>query len=212
MGSKVGAMKVAAKRIGVTIEEYQQRIEQGLKWCHTCRRWVERDGFHIDKSRGDGLATVCKSCRASDDPYASLRGRVSTFKGMRHTDDAKQKMSLARKGKPSKRLGVPHTIETRKKISVVTRERTPRGEECHSYKDGKLSERRDQRFSMQYKRWRFDVFSRDNFTCQRCGDARGGNLHAHHLKPFADYPELRFDVSNGVTLCEACHKLEHGKA
>lgn len=212
MGSKIGVMKIAAKRIGVTIEEYQQQIEQGLKWCHSCRQWVERNGFHVDNSRGDGLAAICKTCRAVDDPFASLRGRESPFKGKHHTDEAKRLMSIARQGKPSKRLGKKHTTETRRKISEITRERTPRGEECHSYKDGKLSERRDQRFSMQYKRWRFDVFSRDNFTCQRCGDARGGNLHAHHIKPFADFPELRFDVSNGVTLCEECHKREHGKA
>lgn len=138
---------------------------------------------------------------------------VSPLKGKRMSEESRKKMSeSARKRTDNHRRGTKHTIETRKKISAATRERTPRGEECHSYKDGKLSERRDQRFSMQYKRWRFDVFSRDNFTCQRCGDARGGNLHAHHIKPFADYPELRFDISNGVTLCEVCHKREHGKA
>jgi len=118
-------------------------------------------------------------------------------------------MSAAAKSRPSNRVGRQHSPETRALISLKTRERTPRGSDCHSFKDGRLVERRGDRFSAAYKRWRFDVFSRDKFTCQRCGDSRGGNLHAHHLKSFADHPELRFEVSNGLTLCEGCHKKEH---
>ena len=91
----------------------------------------------------------------------------------------------------------------------MLRERSKKGSDSHSFKDGKLEERRGQRFSIEYKRWRFDVFSRDKFTCQKCGYNKGGNLNAHHIKTFAEYPELRFDINNGITYCEPCHKLEH---
>jgi len=53
--------------------------------------------------------------------------------------------------------------------------------------------------------WRAAVFHRDDYTCQKCGH-RGGRLNAHHIKPYATHPELRFDVSNGITLCVDCHK------
>ena len=67
---------------------------------------------------------------------------------------------------------------------------------------------RDYRQSKEYKEWRSAVFNRDGFKCQVCGKV-GGKLNAHHIKAFKDYPSLRFDVENGVTLCERCHRELH---
>ena len=64
------------------------------------------------------------------------------------------------------------------------------------------------RSSHEYRIWRLSVYERDDFTCQECGQ-RGGKLNAHHIKPWATTPDLRFDTSNGVTLCEDCHKKKH---
>jgi 5-methylcytosine-specific restriction endonuclease McrA len=60
------------------------------------------------------------------------------------------------------------------------------------------------RNSYEYRAWRISVLARDNMTCQECG-ATGTRMHAHHLKSFRQYPDLRFDVGNGRTLCGACH-------
>lgn len=61
------------------------------------------------------------------------------------------------------------------------------------------------RGSARYREWRTAVFERDDYTCQECGE-RGGALQADHIKPFAFYPELRFDLDNGRTLCVPCHR------
>jgi len=61
------------------------------------------------------------------------------------------------------------------------------------------------RGSVEYKVWRKAVFERDNYTCVNCGK-RGVELNADHIKQFAYYPELRFELSNGRTLCVPCHK------
>lgn len=61
------------------------------------------------------------------------------------------------------------------------------------------------RKSIAYRAWRTAVFERDDYTCQFCGK-RGGRLNADHIKPFAEFPALRFEISNGRTLCEPCHR------
>jgi 5-methylcytosine-specific restriction endonuclease McrA len=60
------------------------------------------------------------------------------------------------------------------------------------------------RYSPEAEMWRKSVFKRDDYTCSEC-KVRGTYLEAHHIKPFAYFPELRFDLSNGITLCRVCH-------
>jgi 5-methylcytosine-specific restriction endonuclease McrA len=61
---------------------------------------------------------------------------------------------------------------------------------------------------VEYINWRRAVYERDDFTCQDC-EARGGRLHAHHLQPWAEFPALRYEIDNGVTLCVDCHRIRH---
>lgn len=79
------------------------------------------------------------------------------------------------------------------------------GENAANWIDGRTPEHERIRHSKEYKEWRLSVFERDKFTCVNCGDDKGGNLNADHIKPFCLYPELRLDVDNGRTLCESCH-------
>lgn len=60
----------------------------------------------------------------------------------------------------------------------------------------------------EYKKWREDVFRRDGYKCKICG-VKGGVLNAHHIKPYSKFPNLRYSIDNGVTLCKKCHKEMH---
>ena len=64
------------------------------------------------------------------------------------------------------------------------------------------------RHAPEYQSWRRAVFERDGYTCQMCGQ-HGGALNAHHIKRWSKFPELRFEVNNGMTLCKQCHKEIH---
>lgn len=64
--------------------------------------------------------------------------------------------------------------------------------------------------SPEYKIWRSEVFKRDNWTCQTC-QARSTYLEAHHIKSYTKFPQFRFDIDNGVTLCRECHNLTKKK-
>lgn len=79
-----------------------------------------------------------------------------------------------------------------------------------NWKGGISEENHLLRQSEEYKEWRDAVFRRDNWTCQNseCG-YKGHRIVAHHIKDFNEYPELRYDVDNGQTLCRACHKKLH---
>jgi len=60
-----------------------------------------------------------------------------------------------------------------------------------------------------YTNWRRKVFEKDKYTCQCCGDNKGGNLTSHHLDGYNWAKDKRIDVDNGVTLCKLCHGEFH---
>lgn len=72
---------------------------------------------------------------------------------------------------------------------------------------GGRKNRDPERNRYQAKAWSKAVKERDG-CCQECGATE--RLHAHHIKGWKDYPDLRYDLENGVTLCHSCHELAHG--
>lgn len=106
---------------------------------------------------------------------------------------------LSRIRHPSNRNKPKHAGKKRPKIS---------GKKHWNWRGGITARNMAIRNSLEYKIWRDAVYERDDFTCNRC-KKRGGDLHAHHIKPFSQFPELRFDIDNGMTLCRPCHYEVH---
>lgn len=113
---------------------------------------------------------------------------------MPHTKDATIKMATSAKGK--KYSDETNIKKGRKK------------ENNNNWKGGITTVNELIRKTNPYKIWRKSVFERDNYTCQHCGEKEkvSGKLEADHIKPFAYFPNLRFEIDNGRTLCKECHK------
>lgn len=105
---------------------------------------------------------------------------------------------LKRIGRPSDRINIAKLNASGKNIKI--------GEKNHKWKGGITPIHHKIRNSPVYKQWRTAVFTRDDYTCKNCFK-KGVYLEADHIKPFAFYPELRFVVDNGRTLCVQCHCL-----
>lgn len=132
-------------------------------------------------------------------------------KGHAVTPEARQKISQSLQGyipwnKGKKDVYSESTKEKMRKTRQSKEYRESRsGENHHNWKGGATPETKKIRNSLEMRLWREAVFKRDNWTCIWCFE-KGRRLEADHIKRFADYPELRFAIDNGRTLCIECHK------
>lgn len=113
--------------------------------------------------------------------------------GKKRSDEDIEKFRKSHKGKVA-------SLESRFKTSLALK-----GDKSPHWKGGITPVNEKIRKSIEYKIWREAVFKRDNYTCVFCGDSKS-YLNADHIKPFALYPELRFAIDNGRTLCVSCHR------
>lgn len=143
------------------------------------------------------------------------KGRVSYFTGKKHTEETKRKIREVLKSKgPQTWIKVPkgsHVSigsEFKKGMTPWNKGKVYhkiRGKKHWNWQGGKTEVNERIRKRVKYKTWRSKVFKRDDYTCVIC-KIRGCRLEADHIKPFALYPDLRFDISNGRTLCIDCHR------
>jgi len=206
-----------------TYGEKRRRLKSLVR-CDDCGKERILDKYGVLKGNG---RDYCKSCASKGErnPMFGKSGELSPVFGKHHKEETKQRISSSQKGEKScqygKRgelshnFGRRHTEEARKKMSLATkREKHPRfgkfGEQNPLWRHDLTKEERenDRHYNSKTNEWRKSVYTRDNYTCQITGSV-GGKLVVHHLYNWADYPEERFNVSNGITISKDLHILFH---
>lgn len=123
----------------------------------------------------------------------SRKGISPTNKGIRATPEQRRRLSIAQKI----RFQQESVWNKGKRFFQIS------GENHHRWKGGTSTVNEAIRKSIEYKNWKRAVLARDNYICILCENI--DHLEVDHIKPFAYFPEVRFDINNGRTLCHDCH-------
>lgn len=189
----------------------QPSIRKGVRWTDADRQRLSdaHRGKRLSPEHRAHIKAAMSGRTLSEAHKIALSKR---FKGRYVSPETRRKLALANIGKsPSPqtrvkignaRRGFRHTLASRQKISL-----SHRGERHYRWNADReaLLANVVGRTSHEYEAWRKAVWERDNFKCQLSNPACKGKLNAHHIKPWARYPDLRFAVSNGITLCHKHH-------
>lgn len=173
-----------------------------LRKCVKCDECKEIASF---RKRKKWFSHTCKECYAAQ--YRTGKANSGRFqKG--------HSIRNRTKGKPSKLRGRKLSAEHIEKTASKLRGRKQSPEHIEKARQGRLNSPnifRDgkSRRSRKSVQWSLSVRERDGNKCMHCLTIE--NLHAHHIIPWKIDESLRYELSNGITLCKSCHKIEERK-
>lgn len=158
--------------------------------------WLSKMKEIGDRSRGKKLSTA---------HIEKIRQRLI---GHPVSEETRRKLSAARIGRHFPKLSLAKKGKPNPLVSLAKRGKpcpNRQGSNAPNWRGGINPINHQIRHSLPYRTWRAHVFRRDDYTCQSCG-SRGGKLEADHELPFSEFPALHFEILNGRTLCQKCHR------
>ena len=175
--------------------------------CKTCNKLVYFPEWRLKKSTGNSFCS--HKCYSKTMIGGSRRGVPSKIK---QCEVCGKDMKIAQcylnlgKGKTcSKDCAKVSTSRTIIGTKNPKMSEFMKGRKHRYVKDRSKLTVRESRKSQTYNDWRKSVLNRDKWKCQMHNENCGGILEVHHILNFKEYPELRYDINNGITLCHSHH-------
>lgn len=166
--------------------------------CENCENEFDAYIYNVKKGLGKYCSRACRNVGAK---LGYKKGHPSYW-----TDETRAKVSASLKGhntSPETRQKIS-LANTGKKVSEETRAKLSKIHVARWDKIGRKTDGQDRRKDYKYLAWRRKVLKRDNWVCVLCGTTK--DIQADHIKEWGNYPQLRYRVSNGRTLCVQCHR------
>jgi ribosomal protein S14 len=161
--------------------------EDASKLCRTCARVQVHSLWSQEKKKEVGL----KSTRHFVGGQPWNKGQIGVY-----DEEVKRQWR-------EKHSEINANPEYRKRMSC-----SKRNLPIEKFKDFSTTENQRERVRIRNSGLIKKRFKLDNFTCDLC-TLRGTELHAHHMYSFDQYPTLRNNIYNLVTLCASCHDAFH---
>ena len=163
------------------------------KNCVVCNIVFKRPSYGITKQKWKDKRFCSQSCSKKGHKIrlgmknknsSNEKNRLSHL-GRKYNPEWCRHISEALKGKPNDRMGElhPRWIKDR---TLLKDDHRDRGGQLH-------------------KEWSKSVKSRDSLKCRIADENCKGRIEAHHILGWTEYPELRYKINNGITLCHAHH-------
>ena len=187
--------KLFEKKVSCSLKDWNEKS----KFCSQRCYWNSIKGKKTWSSTQKGIHLSPKS--------EFKKGMTPWNKGLKVTTPWNKKPRVMKKCRCGKEVMVlPHRAKTFRFCSVACTSRYVLSGENHwNFKNWSTNKLIRLRSSGEYKEWRIKVLKRDEYTCQECG-TKEGILEVDHIKPFAYFPQERFNINNGRVLCRECHQ------
>ena len=170
-----------------------QSLKQYCVKCGVEKRWENRKRHNIDDIRKI-LKERYKHIKLISGHSESARTKVRMY-CTKCNIEFEQHYNALQNGKGCKYCGIKQRS----------------GERHHGYNPNLTNEERVKSRDMLYGEnktlWRSKVHRKHRWMCVICGSKE--DIVAHHLDSYANHPDKRTDVNNGVTLCDKHHKDFH---
>lgn len=182
-------------------------IKTLTKKCLQCNETFKRKKrFSFKWWKTAKYCSVNCSAQSKVGKPGGMRGKISPNKGKKMSEEQKKKLSLAHLGKSAWNKGIKGVYNRSEQGKISFREKMsgPNNPKWVIERGRLIKGDRILNDPLQ-QWWSRSIKNRDNWKCRISNENCSGKLEAHHILPWSEFPELRYQLNNGITLCHAHH-------